>query len=189
MEYSTSEVLSYVDDNDVKFIKLLFTDIFGNLKSLTVQPSILKSTFEQGVSFDANAVKGFLHVNESDLFIKPDPSTLAVLPWRPQRGRVARLYCNINYPDGKPFEGDSRLILKNVMKKCTDMGFDVKVGTECEFYLFKTDETGFPTKTPSDLAGYCDLAPLDKSENVRRDIVLTLEQMGSSRGGSFEDKN
>ncbi|MBQ4236456.1 MAG: glutamine synthetase [Treponema sp.] len=187
MEYSTSEVLSYVDDNDVKFIKLLFTDIFGNLKSLTVQPSILKSTFEQGVSFDANAVKGFLHVNESDLFIKPDPSTLAVLPWRPQRGRVARLYCNINYPDGKPFEGDSRLILKNVMKKCTDMGFDVKVGTECEFYLFKTDETGFPTKTPGDLAGYCDLAPLDKSENVRRDIVLTLEQMGIAPEASHHE--
>lgn len=187
MEYSSSEVLSYVEENDVKFIKLLFTDIFGKLKSLTVQPSILKSTFENGVSFDANAVKGFLSVAESDLFITPDPSTLAVLPWRPQRGRVARLYCNIKYPDGTPFEGDSRLILKKVMEKCHNMGYDVKVGTECEFYLFKVDEKGRPVMEPSDYAGYCDLAPLDRSENVRRDIVLTLEQMGITPEASHHE--
>ena len=187
MEYTASEVLSYVRDNDVKFIKLLFTDIYGNIKSLTVQPSILKSTFERGVSFDANAVKGFLHVNESDLFIMPDPSTLSVLPWRPQHGRVARLYCNINYPDGRPFEGDSRLILKKVMDRCRTMGYDVKVGTECEFYLFRPDANGNPALTPSDFTGYCDLAPLDKGENVRRDIVLTLEQMGITPEASHHE--
>ncbi|MBQ5383413.1 MAG: glutamine synthetase [Treponema sp.] len=187
MEYSASEVLSYVEENDVKFIKLFFTDIYGNIKSLTVQPSMLKSTFEEGISFDANAVKGFLHVNESDLFITPDPATLSVLPWRPQHGRVARLYCNIKYPDGNPFEGDSRMILKNVMKKCHDMGYEVKVGTECEFYLLRLDENGMPSRIPSDCAGYCDLAPLDKGENVRRDIILTLEQMGITPEASHHE--
>lgn len=187
MEYSASEVMSYVEENDVKFIKLLFTDIFGKIKSFTVQPSILRETFEKGVCFDANSVQGFLNVCESDLFITPDPSTLSVLPWRPQHGRVARLYCNIKYPDGKPFEGDSRLVLQNVMKKCHDMGYDVKVGSELEFYLLKVDETGKPVMIPSDYAGYCDLAPLDRSENVRRDIVLTLEQMGITPEASHHE--
>ncbi len=187
MEYSISEVLNYVEENDVKFIKLLFTDIYGGIKSLTVQPSILRNTFDQGMSFDANAVKGFMNVNESDLFVIPDSTTLSVLPWRPQHGRVARLYCNINYPDGTPFEGDSRRILKNVMSKCNGMGYDVKVGTECEFYLFKLDEHGGASKTPCDYAGYCDLAPLDRCENVRRDIVLTLEQMGITPESSHHE--
>lgn len=177
MEYSASEVMQYVQENDVKFIKLLFVDIFGAVKSFSVQPSVLKRAFKEGVSFDANAVKGFLNVSKSDLFIIPDPSTLSVLPWRPQRGRVARLYCNIVYPDGTPFEGDSRRILRNVSERASEMGYDVQIGTECEFYLFKLDQDG-NVGGPQDNASYCDLAPVDKGENVRRDIILNLEQMG-----------
>ena len=178
MEYSSSEVLQYVSENDVKFIKLFFSDIFGEIKSISIQPSLLKKAFQEGVSFDANAVKGFLNAGESDLFIYPDPSTLTVLPWRPQRGRVARMYCSINNPDGSVFKGDTRAILKSQAEKLEGMGYEIKIGTECEFYLFKLDENGQPTKIPHDMAGYCGLAPMDKGENVRREIILSLEQMG-----------
>lgn len=178
MEYTQSEVLQYVSENDVKFIKLFFTDIFGSIKSISIQPSLLKKAFSEGISFDASAVKGFLNVEKSDLFIVPDSATLSVLPWRPQHGRVARLYSRIRYPDGSSFEGDCRCILEKVVSKAKNMGFEIKVGTECEFYLFKVDENGNPVNIPYDKAGYCDLAPLDKGENVRREIILSLEQMG-----------
>ncbi len=178
MEYSQSEVLQYVSENDVKFIKLFFTDIFGNIKSVSVQPHILRRAFADGVSFDAAAIAGYTSAAKSDLFLFPDASTLSVLPWRPQHGRVARMYCSVRYPDGTPFEADARLALKKVMEKAKLMGFDVQVGTECEFYLFRLDENGNPSKIPHDNASYCDLAPLDKGENVRREIILTLEQMG-----------
>ncbi|MFA6938333.1 MAG: glutamine synthetase family protein [Treponema sp.] len=178
MEYSQSEVLQYIAENDVKFIKLFFTDIFGAIKSISIQPTLLKKAFKEGISFDASAVKGFLNMDKSDLFIVPDPTTLSVLPWRPQHGRVVRFYCNIRYPDGSPFEGDSRLILQNVIEKAAKQGYEIKIGTECEFYLFKLDEKGAPSNVPHDNAGYCDLAPKDKGENVRRDIILTLLQMG-----------
>ena len=178
MEYTRREVLQYIEENNVKFIKLFFVDIFGDVKSISIQPALLNKAFEEGISFDASAVKGFLNETTSDLFIVPDPATLSVLPWRPQHGRVARLFCNIRYLDGTPFAGDSRLILQNVIDRCKKMGYETKIGTECEFYLFKLDDNGQPTKIPHDNAGYCDLAPLDKGENVRRDIILTLEQMG-----------
>ncbi len=178
MEYTRKEVIQYVTENDVKFIKLFFPDIFGDIKSISIQPSLLDRAFEEGVSFDASAVKGFLNVAMSDLFIVPEPATLSVLPWRPQHGRVARLYCNIRYLDGTPFEGDSRLILQKVVERAAAAGFTVNVGTECEFYLFRRDENGMPTSVPHDAAGYCDLAPLDRGENVRRDIIIALEQMG-----------
>lgn len=178
MGFTQSEVLQYVEENDVKFIKLLFTDLFGHIKSMNLQPNLLRKAFSEGISFDASAVPGFLDVSTSDLFLVPDPSTLSVLPWRPQHGRVARLYCNIFYQDGTPFEGDTRCLLQNVMKKAGEMGYDIRVGTECEFYLFKLDENGVPSHTPSDTAGYCELSPIDRCENVRRDIVLNLEKMG-----------
>ncbi|MBP5175601.1 MAG: glutamine synthetase beta-grasp domain-containing protein, partial [Treponema sp.] len=127
MEYSQSEVMQYVAENDVKLIKLIFTDIFGEVKSISVQPSVLKRAFQDGISFDASAIRGFLNVSKSDLVIKPDSTTLSVLPWRPQRGGVARLYCGISYPDGTPFEGDSRHILKKVLEKCDKVGYSVKV--------------------------------------------------------------
>lgn len=178
MEYTESEVLTYIAENDVKFIKLFFTDIFGVIKSISIQPGELERAFKSGISFDASAVRGFLGVTQSDLFLVPDPSTLSVLPWRPQHGRVIRFYCNIRYPDGRPFEGDTRKILSDVVESAENKGFSINIGTECEFYLFQLDEKGNPTSIPHDNAGYCDLAPLDKGENVRRDICLTLEQMG-----------
>ncbi len=178
MEYTSQEVLQYITENDVKFIKLFFIDIFGHVKSISVQPPLLKRAFSEGISFDASAVPGFLNVAKSDLFLFPEPATLSVLPWRPQHGRVARLFCSIRYPDGTPFEGDSRRILCTVVEKAKKKGLSVRVGTECEFYLFKLDDKGNPTTIPHDTAGYCDLAPFDKGENVRRDIILNLEQMG-----------
>lgn len=178
MEYTENEVLTYIAENDVKFIKLFFTDIFGTIKSISIQPSELERAFKSGISFDASAVKGFLSVNKSDLYLVPDASTLSVLPWRPQHGRVVRFYCNIRYPDGTPFEGDIRSLLEEVVEKASKKGYSINVGTECEFYLFQLDEKGNVTNIPHDNAGYCDLAPLDKGENIRRDICLTLEQMG-----------
>ncbi|MCR5218730.1 glutamine synthetase family protein [Treponema sp.] len=178
MEYSKSEVLQYVAENDVKFIKLFFTDIVGEVRSLTIQPSILRTAFERGISFDGSAVPGFMNVEQSDLLLVPDPTTLSVLPWRPSHGRVARMYCNICNPDGSPFAGDSRLILQKSIDKVQKAGLEIKVGTECEFYLFRLDEIGQPSDVPHDRAGYCGLAPLDKGENVRRDIIMNLEQMG-----------
>lgn len=178
MKYTKSEVLQYVEENDVKFIKLFFTDITGEVRSLTIQPSVLRTAFESGISFDGSVVPGFMNVDKSDLFLIPDPSTLSVLPWRPSHGRVARMYCNICYPDGTHFEGDSRLILQKTIERVKKAGLEVKVGTECEFYLFRLDENGEPTDIPHDRAGYCGLAPLDKGENVRREIITNLEQMG-----------
>lgn len=164
MEYSQSEVLQYIAENDVKFIKLFFTNIFGQIKSISIQPKEMERAFKEGISFDASAVKGFLEVDKSDLFIVPDPATLSVLPWRPQHGRVVRFFCSIYYPDGKPFEGDTRYVLQNTVVKAASMGYKVDIGTECEFYLFQVDEKGAPTLVPHDNAGYCDLAPLDKGK-------------------------
>ena len=176
--YTKEEALQYIQENDVKFIKLFFTDIFGVIKSLSIQPSELERAFETGISFDASAVRGFLNVTKSDLFIIPDPATLCVLPWRPQTGRVVRFFCKVRYIDGTPFEGDLRMLLKNQVKKAAEEGYEIRIGTECEFYLFKLDDKGEPTLLPYDHAGYCDLAPRDRGENVRREICLTLEQMG-----------
>ncbi len=180
MNYTKNEVLQYIAENDVKFIKLFFTDVFGNTKSISIQPAELERAFETGISFDASAVPGFLNVNESDLFLVPDENTLSILPWRPQHGRVVRFFCNIRYPDGRPFEGDMRHLLEETLEKANSNGYEVSIGTECEFYLFQLDENGEPTKKPVDKAGYCDLAPKDKGENVRRSICLMLEQMGIS---------
>lgn len=178
MNYTKEEVLTYIAENDVKFIKLLYIDINGCTKSISVQPPMLKKAFDKGVKFDNFVVNGFDNDAKRDLWIIPDPSTLSVLPWRPQHGRVVRLYCKACYADGKVYEGDSRHILSSVMERVHDKGYMISVGTDCEFYLFRLDDRGLPVKEPHDRAGYCDLAPFDKGENVRRDIILTLEQMG-----------
>lgn len=177
MKYTMSEVLQFINDNDVKFIRLAFCDIFGMQKNISVMPGELARAFEKGIAFDASAISGFMNVEESDLLLFPDPSTLAVLPWRPSHGRVVRFFCDIRHPDGRPFEGDGRHILKKTVSKAAEMGYTCKIGAECEFYLFELDETGRPTMRTHDNAGYCDIAPLDRGENVRREICLTLEQM------------
>lgn len=178
MKYTMDEVLQFVNDNDVKFVRLSFCDIFGTVKNISILSEELPRAFENGISFDASSIRGFLNIEESDLFLYPDPSTLSILPWRPQQGRVVRFYCDIKYPDGSVFEGDGRAILKKAVDTALSMGYRIEVGPECEFYLFEEDEKGYPTKVPHDNAGYFDLAPLDRGENVRRDISLTLEQMG-----------
>lgn len=178
MDYTISEVLQYVAENDVKFIRLAFCDIFGTPKNISILSSELARAFSQGICFDASAVDGFMNVEESDLLLFPDPSTLAVLPWRPAQGRVIRMYCDIRHPDGPPFVGDGRYLLRQAVDKAAKLGYQCKIGAECEFYLFEMDDKGCPTHTPHDQAGYCDIAPLDKGENVRREICLTLEEMG-----------
>lgn len=178
MECTVSEVLQFVEENDVKFIRLAFCDILGNQKNVSIMPDRLAEAFAEGVSFDASAVQGFLNVEESDLFLRPDPATLAILPWRPSHGCVIRLFCDIMQPDGTHFAGDGRYLLKKAVAAAAEMGYTCQIGSECEFYLTQRDEEGNPTHIPHDQAGYCDIAPLDKGENVRREICLTLEQMG-----------
>jgi glutamine synthetase len=176
--FSVAEVIKFVRDNDVKFIRLAFCDIFGEMKNISIMPSELPKAFDTGIPFDASAIKGFMNVEESDLFLVPDASTMAILPWRPSQGGVIRFFCNIRMPDGRPFEGDGRNLLKQAVSYAASKDYTIKVGTECEFYLFELDEHGRPTRKPHDDCGYCDIAPLDKGENVRREICLTLEEMG-----------
>ena len=178
MDYTVNEVLQFTNENDVKFVRLAFCDIFGVQKNISIMPEELPRAFQNGINFDASAVRGFMNVEESDLALYPDSSTLSILPWRPQHGRVIRLFCDIKHPDGKAFEGDGRNILKQAVKKAKEKGYDCKIGSECEFYLFELDENGNPTKIPHDEGTYCDIAPVDKGENVRREICLTLEEMG-----------
>ena len=140
--------------------------------------SELKRAFDMGIAIDASAIAGFGDEAHSDLFLHPDPDTLAVLPWRPDQGRVVRMYCHITYPDGTPFEADGRRILQEAVDKAKELGYSFRFGPEIEFYLFKLDAEGNITDTPYDKAGYMDLAPDDKGENIRREICLTLEQMG-----------
>ncbi|OJF77497.1 MAG: hypothetical protein BKP49_00440 [Treponema sp. CETP13] len=177
MGYTENEVLEFINDNDVKFIKLMFCDLFGVLKTVSIMPEEISRALDCGISFDATGIPGFTNSVESDLFLKPDVNTMTILPWRPQRGRVLRFYANVYYPDGTPCVGGTRQLLMRTEKKLTDLGYSCRVGTECEFYLFENDENGFPTRIPHDNATYCDAAPLDKGENVRREICLTLEQM------------
>jgi glutamine synthetase len=178
MNNTMTEVLEFIQDNDVKFIRLAFCDIFGTQKNISIMPQELPRAFKYGISFDASAISGFMNVEASDLFLVPDPVTLSILPWRPSNGRVVRFFCDIKHPDGAPFEGDGRNILRRTIREAEALGYNCKIGSECEFYLFRLDEKGLPTAVPYDFAGYCDIAPMDKGENVRREICLTLEEMG-----------
>ncbi len=178
MNFGYEDVLEFIEQEDAKFIRLAFCDIHGKLKNISVMPDEIKRAFSDGISFDASAIDGFDTEEKSDLFLFPVPSTLNVLPWRPSQGKVVRMFCNIKYPDGRPFELDSRLILENAVKYAKDNGLSIYFGTEFEFYLFKADENGNPTDIPFDNAGYFDVAPEDKGENVRREICLTLLEMG-----------
>lgn len=178
MNETIKEVLKFVRENDVKFIRLSFCDVFGTHKNIAIMADELEDAFKNGVSFDAHAVRGFGGVEKSDLFLFPDPATLRVLPWRPGPGRVVRFYCDVKKLDGLSFINDTRFLLKRVVEECEKKGYACKVGAECEFYLFKNDPDGEPTNIPFDKGGYGDISPLDKGENIRREICLTLEEMG-----------
>lgn len=178
MKYSQQEVIQYVQEEDVKFIRLAFCDVFGKQKNISIMPEELPRAFACGIAFDASAIAGFGDEAHSDLLLHPDAETLTVLPWRPEHGRVVRMFCSISYPDGRAFECDSRSLLKQAAKRADEAGFRFVFGAEQEFYLFRLDENGDPTKEPYDQAGYMDVAPEDRGENIRREICLTLEQMG-----------
>ena len=188
MLYTEEDVYAYVEQEDVKFIRLAFCDISGKQKNISIMPQELSRAFSQGISFDASAVTGFGDVVESDLFLFPIPSTLSVMPWRPSQGRVVRMFCEIRYPDGRPFPMDCRVLLKKAVREARELGLSVQIGAEFEFYLFKTDADGNPTTQPFDHAGYMDMAPEDRGENVRREICLTLERMGITPESSHHEE-
>ena len=188
MIYTAQEVFDFVKEEDVKFIRLAFCDTRGRQKNISILPSELHRAFEDGISFDASAICGFGGAEKSDLLLFPDPSTLNVLPWRPSHGKVVRMFCDIRHPDGTPFARDTRAILRRAVADAKAAGITVQFGAEIEFYLFKTDENGDPTKIPFDHATYMDVAPEDKGENVRREICLTLLDMGIQPESSHHEE-
>lgn len=186
--YSYDEVMTYCQEEDVKFIRLAFCDLTGRQKNIAIMPEELGRAFRYGISFDASAIPGFGDEVRSDLFLFPDPSTLSVLPWRSAQGQVVRMFCDIRRPDGSPFERDSRRLLKKAVEAAKEMGITCYFGAEFEFYLFRTGENGEATRIPYDNAGYMDIAPEDKGENVRREICLTLVDMGIRPEGSHHEE-
>jgi len=177
-KYTEEQILKIVEEQDVKFIRLQFTDVLGQLKNIAVTVSQLPKILKEGMMFDGSSIEGFARIEESDMYLKPDLDTFVIFPWRPQQGKVARFICDVYTPSEEPFVGDPRYILKKTMAEAKELGYEFNVGNECEFFLFHTDENGIPTTITNDKAGYFDLAPIDSGENARRDICLTLEQMG-----------
>lgn len=177
-QYSKEEIIKLVEEEDVEFIRLQFTDIFGTMKNVAVTSSQLEKALNNECMFDGSSIEGFVRIEESDMYLYPDLNTLEIFPWRPQQGKVARFICDVYRPNKTPFEGDPRYILKKVLQEAKEMGYTFQVGPECEFFLFHTDDNGLPTTITHEKAGYFDLAPLDLGENARRDIVLNLEDMG-----------
>lgn len=178
MRYTPEEVMEYIHEEDIKFMRLAFCDVYGRQRNAAIMADELQRAFDYGIAFDASAIEGFGGEVRSDLFLHPDPSTLTQLPWRPQHGGVAHMFCDIAYPDGTPFEGDTRRVLKRAVRTAQEQGCAFRFGSEIEFYLFRLDGNGEPTNIPCDRAGYMDIAPEDRGENVRREICLTLERMG-----------
>ena len=178
MKYTPEEVMQYIQEEDVKFIRLAFCDVRGCQKTISIMPHELERAFKYGIAIDGAAIAGFGDEVHSDLFLHPDPATITVLPWRPEHGRVVRMFCSVTHLDGTPFVHDTRRILKQAIADAARAGYTFFFGSELEFYLFRLDEQGEPTNLPYDRAGYMDVAPEDKCENVRREICLTLEQMG-----------
>jgi glutamine synthetase len=178
MSYTKEQITKLVKENDVKFIRLQFTDIVGTLKNVAVTASQIEKVLSNKCMFDGSSIEGFSRIEESDMYLYPDLDTFTIFPWRPQEGKVARLICDIYTPEGKPFEGCPRYALKKVLKSAEKLGYTLNVGPECEFFLFLLDQDGKATTDTQDDAGYFDLAPVDMGENARRDICLTLEAMG-----------
>lgn len=176
--YTKQDIINMIQDNDVEFIRLQFTDIFGTLKNVAITASQIERALNNECMFDGSAIEGFVRIEESDMYLHPDLDTFQIFPWRPQQGKVARLICDVYRPNGEPFEGDPRYILKKVIEQAEDMGYSFEVGPECEFFLFHTDDNGMPTTITHEKGSYFDLGPVDLGENARRDMVLNLEDMG-----------
>lgn len=176
--FTKEEVLEKANNYNVKFIRLQFTDVLGYLKNIAITVEELQAALEGKVRFDSSVIEGLVRNNESDIYLIPDPATFVVFPWRPREGAVARLICDIHNPDGTPYGSCSREILKRVVREAADAGIYLRAAAEIEFYLFRADEQGRPSLETHDRAGYCDLTPVDRGENARRDMVLTLQEMG-----------
>lgn len=177
-KYTKSDILRMVEEEDVEFIRLQFTDMFGTLKNVAITSSQLEKALDNKCMFDGSSIEGFVRIEESDMYLYPDLDTFVIFPWRPQQGKVARLICDVYNTDGKPFEGDPRYVLKREIEKARQLGYEFNVGPECEFFLFHTDDESRPTTITHENASYFDLGPIDYGENARRDMVLTLEDMG-----------
>lgn len=177
-KYTKKDIIRLVEEEDVEFIRLQFTDMFGTMKNVAITSNQLEKALENGCMFDGSSIEGFVRIEESDMYLYPDLDTFAIFPWRPQQGKVARIICDVYRPDGKPFAGDPRYVLRCVVEEAKEMGYTLNVGPECEFFLFHTDDDGQPTTISHEKAGYFDLGPIDLGENARRDMVLTLEDMG-----------
>jgi glutamine synthetase len=177
-KYTKEDIIRMVNDQDVEFIRMQFTDIFGQLKNVAITKSQIEKAVNNEIMIDGSSIEGFVRIQESDQCLYPDLDTFAILPWRPQVGKVARLICDVYNTDGTPFVGDPRGVLKRVIKKASSLGCTFNVGPECEFFLFQTDDEGRPTTKCNDEAGYFDLGPLDHGESTRREICLALEKLG-----------
>ncbi len=176
--YSKEDIIRIIDEEDVEFIRLQFTDIFGQLKNVAITRSQLEKALSNQCMFDGSSIEGFAQIEESDLYLYPCLDTFTIFPWRPQQGKVARFICDIYRPEGTPFEGDPRLVMRRAISQLDEMGYEFEVGPECEFFLFDTDDSGLPTNHTGEMAGYFEMGPNDFGENARRDMVLTLEDMG-----------
>ena len=177
-----------IEEEEAKFVRLVFRDAFGTQKNVSVMPGEIRKAFDRGIPFNARSVSGFEESRHALLYLKPDPETLTVLPWRPDRGRVLRMYCDVCTPEGEACQADTRTILKQAVRQAEEAGVIFRFGTEMEFYLFRKDEEGNPTDVPFDQAGYMDIAPADRCENIRREICLTIEQMGLTPERSHHER-
>ena len=188
MGFMIEEVLKYIEEEDVKFIRLAFRDAYGVQKNISVMPGELKKAFDGGAPISARDIAGFEDCPYASLYLHPDPNTMAILPWRPDNGKVMRLFCDVCTPDGEVYEADTRAILRKAVEAAKVKGIEFRFGTESEFYLFRKDEEGNPTKIPYDSAGYLDIAPIDRCENMRREIILTIERMGLTPESSHHER-
>ena len=175
--YTKADILNIAKEKQVRFVRLQFTDILGSIKNVAISVSQLEKALDNQCMFDGSSIEGFVRIEESDMKLHPDYNSFALFPWR-ENNSVARLICDVYKPDGTPFHGSPRQVLKNVLDEAKELGYTFNVGPECEFFLFRNDEQGKPTLQTFDDAGYFDMGPVDPGEDVRRDIVLSLEQMG-----------
>ena len=188
MSYTKEDIIRIVKEEDIEFIRMQFVDIFGQLKNVAITASQIEKAVNNQITFDGSSIEGYTRINESDQYLYPDLNSFAIFPWRPAQGKVARLICDVYNPDGTPFVGDPRGVLRRVLQRSRDMGFDAfNIGPELEFFLFETDDQGHATTLTRDEAGYFDLGPLDHGESTRREICLNLEQMGFENEASHHE--
>ena len=178
IKYTREDIMRICAEEKIRFIRLQFTDITGSLKNIAITTSQLEKALDNKCMFDGSSIEGFVRIEESDMYLVPDLDSFVIFPWSDAPGRTARLICDVYRPDGKPFAGDPRSVLRSVLDRAANMGYTFNVGPECEFFLFKTDENGQPTTDTNDKGGYFELGPIDLGEYARRDICLVLEDMG-----------